>query len=229
MSRRLYFLIIIKLLRKGIIFEKKKLNLNQKELKIFFNLYFNLKNNIITSLVFFNNGNSKITSNYTLNKVNQVKDSKNYLRSSLFFFQLKINKLNYSINNLEYIYNLYKTYFLKENIYNSSFFNRFYSNLYFEKKKVLILSHFFLKKNFFKIITFLIESSFLNLKPLLIYDDKENESSEIISDYLKFINNSVKYDYIFICNPFIKLKFLSRLRKLNLPIFSIVDDQISHS
>ena len=231
MLNRFYFIMILKLLRKSIINEKKKLKiiLNKNEEKIFLNFFFNLKTNIITSFVFFNNNSAKLLADYTLNSANMIKSKKNYDKNSLFFFQLKINNLNYSLNKLDEIYNIYCNFFLKNNIYDSSLYNKFYFNLYLEKKKVLILSNFFLKKNFYKILKFLIDSSFLNLKPLLIADETINEGITVMTDYLKFLNKSDEYDYIFICNPFIKLKFISQLKKLNLPIFSIVDDQINQS
>ena len=137
----------------------------------------------------------------------------------------------------------YKSFFKKKN-YDDFFFylylflentevrlkkdNTFSFKIFFLKKKYIsIISSYFYKKSFFKIILFLLNSSFLDFKPYMSYSDKKNNHGNIFNNYVDYCSKKKEYDYILLVDPYVKLKTIYNLKSLNLPIVSIYDDSIN--
>lgn len=234
MLNKFYFLIILKILNKNIYYNIYDYNLilNSLEKKIFINFFFNLKLKVNKSLKLIAETKYHLAYHFHAVKLNNsLKKKKNIKainKNSGLFFQLNFKNSIFNIEHLNSLYNFYKDFFISNLKINSINYNRLYTDLYFKKRlKVSIVLNFFLKKNFLNFLNFLITSSYLNLKPLIISDEYLSEDIFVFDDYVNFLNKKDNYDYIFVINPYLKLKYLSVLRKYNLPIFSVIDNNIS--
>jgi hypothetical protein len=234
MFDRFYLFILFKFFSsKNIFFDIEFLKLKKKLKfsKTFINFFFFFKKNIEKSIYLFKNNKINYISYFGIMKYSALDDQPHLFKkiNKNSILNLKINsfKDNFEIKNFYYLYiNICNNYglYLKNNF---SSYNIFYYNIFLKKKKQFILNFLIFKKNFFKIIKFIVNSSYLNLSPLLILNDRLNIHENFFNLYLKFLNTNYKHNYIFIIDPFIKIKHLSKLKKMNLPIFCIADDTVN--
>jgi hypothetical protein len=233
MLNKFYLLLILQLFSKNnkVNILNLNLKLNFLEKKIFLNFFFFFKKEMEQFLLLFKNDTRKYISFYGALKYlgkKKKQSLKNIKKNSFFYFQLKLFDINYSIKNFEPLINSYFLNFIQEKKSNINYYNKYYIDLLFKRRsKVSVVSIYFLKLNFIKILKFIINSSFINLKPLLVSDYNLDCNTVIFNKYLKFINKRKQYDYIFLLNPFIKIKFLNKVKRFNAPVFSIVDDSIN--
>lgn len=237
MNKRLYFLIIIYLLKYKNIYNISNFNLKflNSENKVLINYFFKLKLKINDNLIFLKTFKSEYTSFYniikhtSLNKQNQF--SKNISKNIHFYYSFKIKDLLYDKKNLQKYFDYYCKYYTLPMKPRLNYKNFNYIDFIINRRnKASVLFIFMLKKRFFKIANLIINSSFMNLKPLIIGDyisDKFLINPELFNKYTNFLNNNLNYDYVIILNPKLKIKNLKKILSLNLPIIAIVDDTIN--
>jgi hypothetical protein len=232
MFQKIYFYLLIIFLNDykvlNIFFLNKKLNILEKKifLKFFKNINIEMnkhlsifktnKNTYIDFFIkkkFFMNENTKL--------IKSLVKKNNFLNYNTKFF--------YQKNDFEDINIFYKIFFIDYFKLNLNYNNKYYINFfYLKRKKISTLVESFLKQDFRKIIKFIIESSFFNLKPIIIGDIYLENEITIFNNYLNFNLKKNSNNYIFLINPNIKLKFIHEIKRLNLPIFSIIDDSINN-
>lgn len=237
MNRRIYFLIILYLLKHKNLYNIINFNLKILDIenKILINYFFKLKFNISENLIFFKTLKNEYTSFYNiikhthLNKQSQF--TKNIAKNTHFFYSLKLKDLLYDKKNLQKYFDYYCKYYVLSMKPRLNYKNFNYIDFIIDRRnKASVLFLFMLKKRFFKIANLIINSSFMNLKPLVVGDctsDKFLINPELFNKYTGYLNNNSNYDYVIILNPKLKIKNLKKILDLNLPIMSIVDDTIN--
>lgn len=237
MSRRLYFLILLYLLKNKNIYNITNFNLKilNNENKILINYFFKLKYKINDNLILLRTFKNEYKSFYNIMKhtnINrQIPFSKNISKNIHFYYSFKIKDLLYDKKNLQKYFDYYCKYYILQMKPRLNYKNFNYIDFIINRRnKASVLFIFMLKKRFFKIANLIINSAFMNLKPLIIGDyisDKFLINPELCNKYMNFINNNLNYDYIIILNPKLKIKNLKKILDLNLPIIAIVDDTIN--
>jgi hypothetical protein len=237
MFDRFYLYTLFKFFNKNsFFFEFEIFSLKKKILnKILKNFFFFFKKNIENNLYLFRNNKKNYISYFGILKYlkfsKQTPLLKKVNKNSLFNLKLNFLNNNLSTKKSNYLsndlyFNLYQNYalFFKK---NTNFYNIFYYKIILKKKQKFILNSNIFKENFYKIINFIINSSYLNLSPLVVLNEKLVKNENFFKLYLTFLVKNLKYSYIFIVDPFIKIKYLCKLKKMNLPIFCVTDETIN--